>query len=178
MVTWLTHYRLVASKMQNNNYYQSGGQYQQFDPELQPGNNMAPYGAPNNDMFAAMNGYAGPPQMGQYHAQQGYSQQMPNMGGQQYNGYANPQQYSPQPFAQPTYGPSHMATYGNSNSGVTNRRPTMNIMPVMDIGMPPLAVKVFSERDEGGRPVPPMFLTAPNHDAGVVNISHVSHLQI
>lgn len=154
-----------------NSYYPSE-QYSQFDPELQSGNSSTPYGAAGNNMYAPMNGYGGPPQMGQYYPQQGHAQ-MSNMNGppmQQFNGYTNPQ-HSQQQF-EPSYGPSHMASYAN---GPPNRRSTLTVLPVMDISMPPLAVKVFAEREEDGRPVPPMFLTAPNHDAGVVNIQHVSY---
>jgi hypothetical protein len=153
-----------------NSYYPSE-QYSQFDPELQSGNSMVPYGAAGNNMYPPMNGYGGPPQMGQYYAQQGYSQ-MPNINGppmQQFNGYANPQHSQQQPAS--LYGPSHMASYAN---GPSNRRSTLTVLPAMDISMPPLAVKVFAEREEDGRPVPPMFLIAANHDAGVVNIQHVS----
>lgn len=153
--------------MQNGNYPEDP--YAQFDPQLTAGNGMTTYNAAvgnnnENSMYATTGGYGGQSQIGgQYYPQQGYSQ-MANMNGaplQQFVGYGNQPQFAP------SYGPSHMASY-------VNRRSTLTALPVMDIGLPPLAIKVFAERDEEGRPIPPMFLTAPNHDAGVVYIQHVS----
>lgn len=163
--------------MQNGNYQEDP--YASFDPQNTAGNGMMPYaGVRGNGPYGPANGYGGPQMAGQYYPQQGY-QPMQNMNGPQmpqYNGYANQQQF--------TYGEAHMATYGNNNNGFNNgyggsRRQSVSAgmhMSVPDIGLPPLAIKVFAERDEDGHPVPPMFLTAANHDAGIVNVQHVSHV--
>lgn len=174
--------------MQNDRF--SEDPYAAFDPQNTSGKSMVP-----------MNEYGDPQMGGQYYQQQGYQQQgyqqqgyqqqgyqqqgyqqgnqhMGNMNDPQmpFDGYANQQQFA--------YGPSHMATYANTNDGFGNgpdgnrRQSVTNDMPffVPDIGLPPLAIKVFVERDEDENPIPPMFLTRPNLDAGVINIKGVSHL--
>lgn len=160
--------------MQNNNYQEDP--YASFDPQATTGNGMMPYGGGgSNGPYPPMNGYGGQQMGGQYYPQQNF-QQASNVNGQQMQpyGYANQQQFA--------YGPSHMATYANVNNGFgnghDNRRQFLSTgmqLAVPDIGLPPLAIKVFAERDEDGRPMGPMFLTAPNFDAGIVNVQHVSH---
>jgi hypothetical protein len=166
-----------------NAYHPETGQYQNFEPQQRSdsnnnnnNNNMVPYTTAGNNMYGAqasapqMYTYGVPPPMGQYNT--GYPPLMPNSNGhhmQLYNGYAHPQ-HSQQQLAT-SYGPSHMASYAN---GAPNRRSTFSVVPAMDISMPPLAIKIFAERDEDGRPIPPMFLTVANHEAGVINIQHVS----
>lgn len=111
---------------------------------------------PYQQMAAYFNGAQGyPPPTG--------SQQL-----QSFNGYVP--QHGLQQYGH-SYGPSHMASYAN---GTPARRSTLSVIPPMDIGMAPIAIKLFAERDEEGYPTTPMFLTAPNYEAGVVLIQHVS----
>ncbi|TLD23565.1 hypothetical protein E2P81_ATG08909 [Venturia nashicola] len=159
--------------MQNRRY--SEDRYAEFDPQKTPGNSMMPHaGGGGNQSNAQMNGYGGS-QMGG----QNYQQQMGSSNGPQMpvNNYPNQQQFA--------YGPSHMATYANANANHGfdtgyggnayggNRRQSVTSgmqLNVPNIGLPPLAIKVFAQRDKDGRAIPPMFVTAANPDAGVINI--------
>ncbi|KAE9988560.1 hypothetical protein EG328_009693 [Venturia inaequalis] len=63
-------------------------------------------------------------------------------------------------------------SFGNGYGG--NRRQSFTTgmqLIIPDIGLPPLAIKVFAQRDKDGHAVHPMFLTEMNPDAGIVNIT-------
>jgi hypothetical protein len=154
----------------------------QSNQHAQSGTSMIPYGSSGDNIYGP-NTYAAPPPVYGYGVRPHqptqqqhyyqlpppplYPQQMQNMDGQQMQqcgAYSDSQQYTS------AYGPAHAASYAGPS-----RRNSLTVVPVtQDPAQAPLAVSWFAVRDEHGAPTPAMFPIVPNHDTGVINISHVS----